>query len=440
MKRIAHIKTNLTKAIRQISDQKEQFVLNSKTDFTRRKKLDFCTMLHFLLQIEGSTIRNELTDYFHYRPDCPSPSAFYQQRLKIKPDAFYMLFRTFTAMYHCTRFKGYRLLAADGSTVYTPRNEKDASSYLFNGAGKKGWNCAHINVLYDLTNNLYVDAAIHPGKKPGEQAALRSMLERLDDPDHSIIIGDRGYESYQLVADLQARNIPFVIRVKKPSSNRGFLAKLEFPKEQEFDLPFTCKLAYTASFKGKKSRARILGQGYKLIEHCFSYVSKDSPTYIFKPMRVVKCCINPNSGVSEYLLTNLPQESFRISEIKELYKMRWGIETSFRELKYALSLLHFHSKKMDLIMQELFARLTMYNFSHMITSQLKPEVKPGKKHSRQLNSTYAVKICREYFRNKISPSNLKALILRSTLPIRPDRWYERKINKKQPRTFNYRIS
>lgn len=440
MEHIAHIKSNLTKAISLISDQKEHFVFNCKTDFTRRKKLDFCTMLHFLLQIEGSTIRNEITDYFNYRPDCPSPSAFYQQRLKIKPDALYMLFRTFTAMYGGTRFKGYRLLAVDGSTVYTPRNEKDASSYLFNGSGKRGWNCAHINALYDLTNNLYVDAVIHPGKKLGEQAGLKAMLDSLHDPRHSIIIGDRGYESYQLVADLQTRGIPFVIRVKKPSSNRGFLAKLEFPKQKEFDLPFTCKLAYSDSFKGKKSRARILDEGYKPIDRCFSYLSKDSPTYIFKPMRVVKCCVGPESAVSEYLLTNLPEESFSMPEIKELYKLRWGIETSFRELKYALSLLHFHSKKMDLIMQEIFAKLTMYNFSHMITSQLKPEVKPGKKYSRQLNSTYAVKICREYFRNKIGPSDLKALILRSTLPIRPARLFERKVNKKQPRTFNYRIS
>ena len=105
MKHITHIKASLRKAIRHISDQKEQFVWNSKTDFTRRKKLDFPTMLRFLLQMEGSTIRNELTDYFHDSPDCPSPSAFYQQRLKIKPDALYMLFRTFTAQYKGTRWK-----------------------------------------------------------------------------------------------------------------------------------------------------------------------------------------------------------------------------------------------------------------------------------------------------------------------------------------------
>ena len=162
MKHIAQMKANLEKAIWQVSDQKEQWVLNSKTDFTRRKKLDFPAMLHFLLQIEGSTIRNELTNYFRCRPDCPSPSAFYQQRLKIRPEDLSMLLRTFTASYKGARRKGFRLLAVDGSTVYTPRNEKDASSYLFNGAGKKGWNCVHINALYDLVNGLYVDAAIYP--------------------------------------------------------------------------------------------------------------------------------------------------------------------------------------------------------------------------------------------------------------------------------------
>lgn len=440
MKHIAQMKENLEKAIRQVSDQKEQWVLNSKTDFTRRKKLDFPSMLHFLLQIEGSTIRNELNHYFRYRPDCPSPSAFYQQRLKIRPEALSMLLRTFTASYKGARWKGFRLLAVDGSTVYTPRNEKDASSYLFNGAGKKGWNCVHINALYDLVNGLYVDAAIYPGKKPGEQAALESMLDRLEEPEHSILIMDRGYESYQMAASLQARNIPFVLRVKKPSSNRGFLAKADLPEQEEFDLPFTCRIAHADFFKGKRSRARMLEEGYKPSNHCFSYVSKASPTYCFQSMRVIRCTGSPQAQEPVYLLTNLPEEDFSFTEIKEWYRLRWGIETSFRELKYALSLLHFHSKKMDLILQEIYAKLTMYNFSRMITNLLQSEVKPGRKHSRQVNHTYAVKICREYFREKVSPSDLKVLILRNTLPIRPDRYYERKPQKKQPRTFHYRIT
>lgn len=50
-----------------------------------------------------------------------------------------------------------------------------------------------------------------------------------------------------------------------------------------------------------------------------------------------------------------------------MYAMRWGIETSFRELKYSVTLLHLHSKKVDFIYQEVFAKLIMYNFYQMIT-------------------------------------------------------------------------
>lgn len=437
-KSIKRIKADLTSAINQVSRQKELFVMDSRTNFTRRKKLDFPTMMRFILQIEGSTIRNELAGFFHYKAACPSPSAFYQQRLKIKPEAFYSLFQSFTSMCQQRLLKGYRLLAADGSTVYTPRNKEDSSSYMFNGSGKKAWNCVHVNALYDLVSGIYVDALIQPGKKEGEQKALRTMLGRLGSIKHSIIIADRGYESFETVACLQEGGASFVIRVKEPSSNNGFLAKLELSQEEEYDILHTFKIAYAPSFKGKKKREKILEEGCKLNWHHFLHVSKDSPVYIFKPMRVVKCRIG--EGAYEYLLTNLPPEEFTAEEIKGLYKMRWGIETSFRELKYALSLLHFHSKKTDLIGQEIFARFTMYNFSHMVASQLAPEVVPGKKHPRQLNSTYTVKLCREYFRNKIGPSDLKALMLRSVMPIRPDRHFGRKINKKQPRTFNYRIS
>ena len=47
--------------------------------------------------------------------------------------------------------------------------------------------------------------------------------------------------------------------------------------------------------------------------------------------------------------------------------MRWGIETSFRELKYAIGLSSFHSKKVEYIMQEIYARLVLYNYCEIIT-------------------------------------------------------------------------
>ena len=47
----------------------------------------------------------------------------------------------------------------------------------------------------------------------------------------------------------------------------------------------------------------------------------------------------------ETIITNLDAELFPAAEIKKLYAMRWGIETSFRELKYPLALLHLHAKR-----------------------------------------------------------------------------------------------
>lgn len=50
--------------------------------------------------------------------------------------------------------------------------------------------------------------------------------------------------------------------------------------------------------------------------------------------------------------------------------MRWGIETSFRELKYAIGLTGFHARKPDFIKQEIYARLLLYNYCELITTHV----------------------------------------------------------------------
>ena len=38
----------------------------------------------------------------------------------------------------------------------------------------------------------------------------------------------------------------------------------------------------------------------------------------------------------ETLLTNLNVDEYPLEELKKLYTARWGIETSFRDLKYTI--------------------------------------------------------------------------------------------------------
>ena len=68
--------------------------------------------------------------------------------------------------------------------------------------------------------------------------------------------------------------------------------------------------------------------------------------------------------------TNLDSETFPIGKIKELYRLRWGIETSFRELKYAIGLSCLHGKKTDFLLQEVFARLILYNYASLIARKI----------------------------------------------------------------------
>lgn len=55
--------------------------------------------------------------------------------------------------------------------------------------------------------------------------------------------------------------------------------------------------------------------------------------------------------------------------------MRWGIETSFRELKYCIGIVNLHGKKDDFVKQEIYAALTMYNFCNRISNAVVIEQK-----------------------------------------------------------------
>ena len=84
---------------------------------------------------------------------------------------------------------------------------------------------------------------------------------------------------------------------------------------------------------------------------------------IFK-FRVVKFLINDpdtEKDAWEILVTNLNRFEFPIAQMKELYHMRWGIETSLRDMKYSLGAIHFHSKKDEAVQMEIFAHLVMFN-------------------------------------------------------------------------------
>lgn len=93
------------------------------------------------------------------------------------------------------------------------------------------------------------------------------------------------------------------------------------------------------------------------------------------------------------VLSRIWKRPFSSGKIKELYHLRWGIETSFRKLKYNIGVSNLHSKKAEYVEQEIYARIIMYNFCESVTAHVTVKQK-DQKYVYQINFTMAVHICK----------------------------------------------
>lgn len=426
-----YVKKKLMSLIHEISQTPDLFVKNPGKDFTRNRKLPLETMLKMLISMEGGSLAKELLDFHNFDPDTATTSAFIQQREKLLPCAFEFLLHEFTAMAPPKYFHGYRLLAVDGSDIHIPTNPVHEDSYFSGGDYAKGYNLLHLNAIYDLCSKLFLDVVLQPRRRINEHLALITMAVRSHISDKVILVADRGYESYNNLAHLEQKGWNYAIRVRDKS---GMVSRLRLPEADEFDVPvaFCLTRRQTNQVKSQPERYCFLPS----TTH-FDYLDDANRLYPIA-FRVVRLRISDNCY--ETLLTNLNQHEFPASVLKEVYGLRWGIETSFRELKYAVGLLNFHSKKVEYITQEVFAQLIMYNFSMMITSHVIIQQR-GTKYAYQVNFTQAIHICGVYFRCRNgTPPDVEALIRRYILPIRPGRSDRRNIRYRSAVSFLYRVA
>ncbi|MGO4546235.1 transposase [Paenibacillus sp. 2TAB23] len=132
------------------------------------------------------------------------------------------------------RYRGYRLLAIDGSDLHFATDPTDTDTYFQSQPGARGYNLLHLNAAYDLCNRLYVDAIVHPRRLNNERKALDAKVDRSCIKGKAIVIADRGYESYNNFAHIERKGWSYVIRVKDLASS-GILSGLRLPSGGEFD-------------------------------------------------------------------------------------------------------------------------------------------------------------------------------------------------------------
>lgn len=429
------IKRVLKNCINELSDAPELFAKNPDRDFSRTRKLPFKQMVKIVLSMTDKSICGELMDLFELNLNMPTVSVFVQQRNKIKSDAFEALFHNFTnAVEESKLLKGYRLLAIDGSDLHVPINPRESDSFHQRKNGDKPYNLLHINALYDLGRKIYTDATIEGKKCENESKAFVKMVDRDPSTVPTIYIADRGYEAYNNMAHIQEKGQKFILRAKDFSCG-GIVYSLNLPHNDELDEDISLYLT--------RKQHTTRNPNLKFLPHkcVFDYLpsscKKHVPVTPYElKFRVVRFKLTESTY--EVLITNLGREQFDVNDLKKLYSMRWGIENSFRDLKYTLALSYVHSKKTEYILQEIFARLTMYNFAELITSHVVVKQK-NRKYPYRINFAAAVHICRNFFLKNISPSVVEAILLQHLLPLRNGRSYPRGKRTYSAASFLYRI-
>lgn len=428
------------------------------SDFTRNRKLNATTTIKVTLNMQGNSLTAELLDAFSNLDERMTASAYEQAKGKLKPEVFEHILKEYNkTMYNPKLLDGrYRVFAIDGSDFTTPYNAK--SDFVMNvpngrprkdGEPTKPYCQVHANLLYDIENRIYQDCILQPKSSANERNCAIDMLKRLDCGKY-IVIMDRGYDGFNMIETCnRLPNCHYVIRTKAGKFG-GIREIANLPdKERDVEMAFrvTTSNRYYVTHKDTES-LHLIQHAKKHYKETFSKNTKDR-RWDFEQFCNVKCRVvkfrinNSDTGKEEWevLLTNLNCFEFPIPRMKEMYHRRWDIETSFRELKYALGGINFHSKKDDFIKMELFAHFIMFNaVSRSIACVSVPQT--NHKYPYAIDFKMACLIVRKYYRlhNEKPPDEMFAEIFAYTVSVRAECSDKRNIKPKSAVWFVYRVA
>lgn len=433
---IEHIRSCLNKAINLVNQSIDCYSTDPGIAFTRNRILTADKVMKILIQFQNKGIKSELCDFLGSET-VPTDSAFCQQRQKLDPEALRTVLLKLNHLLsrNLQTLNGYRLLACDGSDINIPYNPNDPETY-HQTKDWKGYNQLHLNALFDVLNEIYEDVSIDTASKTREADALIDMIQDHNYPEKSIIICDRGYEKYILIAHLLESMQKFVIRVKDITSSTSILSHVPIPDQDEFDIQVTRILTYTYTNEIMRHRETYVPLN-KITNAHFEFIDEEHPFYTMK-FRVVRFKITDDTY--ECLITNLDESEFSAQDLKEIYHCRWNEENGFRQLKWEVGMVYFHSKKRFNLMQEIYASLVMFNFTRYLTINTEIVESENRKYDHKANFVTALTNARLFIKGIITASQMKERIKKFLIPLRSGRSFQRCIHPQSAKPLNYKAA
>ena len=309
------------KALLLSPDFKSRHRRNEK-DFTRKRCLTFVIVVIFLLNLIKRALQDELDELFKLLKGeevavrIVTKSAFTQARKKLKYRAFIELNQAQVAYFYNhfepQTWRGFRLVAADGSTSELPRTPEVIEHF---GAWHpaKGDPCpiARVSQMFDVINQVTLEAIIAP-KALGERslAALHFALLKADD----LVLLDRGYPAFWLFALVLAQGAHFCARM--PLS--GWLVVEQFVASGLAEKIVTLYPCYEAR---KECRARQLS---------------------IAPLTIRLIRVELDTGEVEVLATSLLDSvRYPAAVFKELYHQCWPVGEDYKVMKSRIEIENF---------------------------------------------------------------------------------------------------
>jgi len=412
--------TELKLVLEEITNNKtlRSLFISSPEAFSRDRKLTMQRLIGIIINMPKRSLNIEIKEFFEILQDnAPATKgAFSLQRSKLLPVFFQVwnkwLVNSFYEHYgdKIKRWKGFRLLAVDGSTANLI-NKKDVVDFYGT------WDNQHFQTpmarilqAYDVLNDITILSDIYP-IKISEKAIINSQVDNLF--SDSLTLFDRGFPSYELMYLMINAERPkhFVIRCKADFNTEVKQFKRSRKNNKIIELKAT---SYAISGLGKKG-----------------FIITDQTSI---KVRMVK--IKLPSGEIEILLTNLYNEQlYTIDDLNYLYGMRWGIETSYGMQKNQLQLEQFSGHRVICIQQDFHASVFVANLQSLINKQCEDYLQRTnlkRKYDHKINrniSWGALKnnIVKLFFNNEPLDLllNLQHVFERYTEPIRPGRRYLR---------------
>lgn len=396
-------------------------------DFTRRRKMPCDLLVESLLCRKGRTLRIELREFGRdsEMADPISVPGYLRQREKLNPEAIGMLMR-----HHARRvyadgdaptWHGMHVLAIDGSSANVPTNAATLEAYGGSPAahGKVQAFCG-LSAVFDVIARQVVGLEVTTGNfderslVPGHVESARAAVGG----DPFVLVMDRGYPSFPLLAWLSDNGVPYLMRAQSVFMNA------EFREAEAAGGDATCELGF--------GYQRIASVRRKDPEAFGALLGRD-------PIEVRCVLVDIGGGSPEKLVTNLPASEFSPGDLKELYHLRWGVETCFQMLKDRLQAENMTGTKPILIEQDIYASAYLLNVAFDIANEadaaaLAAGAPDRYRHRMTVNRSFALGVVKDELLGMLLAddpergaimSRIVGELSRCLVPVRGERSYPR---------------